>query len=312
MNSHYYEVIQAMADERNFRLPYYEQLGLRSVDQVRALEHILRDERLDIERLSEFASKYTLPALYRPFVWKILLGILPKSQSSHHFAEQVRNDQFKDLENALLVMRMIKKKGQIVHEKIVWMYLLENGMISMPQRKTLQRDEKKKQIFRAIATVCCEVAESDVDAYWIAKKFFEMQDKYVELYSKLPRFVLEYLEVEDKALYEHLNELQVFKVMPYNKWFESCFAEVFPNSCLERVWDKLVAGSCNILVFVCVAILLSCRLDLLKATSAEISIHVLWSLPKDSDRQNSVVDKALQLWDKHKSTLSVELGAYCD
>ena len=299
-----------MADERNFRLPYYEQLGLRSVDQVRALEHILRDERLDIERLSEFALKYTLPALYRPFVWKVLLGILPKSQSSHCFAEQVRSDQFRDLENALLVMRMIKKEGQAIHEKIVWMYLLENGMISMLQRKTLQRDEKKKQIFRAIATVSCEVAESDIDSYWIAKKFFEMQDKYVELYSKLPRFVLDYLELEDRALYEHLNELQVFKVMPYNKWFESCFAEVFPNSCLERIWDKLVAGSCNILVFVCVAVLLSCRLDLLRATSAETSIHVLWSLPKDSDRQNSVVDKALQLWDKHKSTLSVELGAY--
>jgi len=301
-----------MADERNFRLLYYDQLGLRNVDQVRALEHILKDERLDVEKLSTFASKFTLPSLYRPFVWKVLLGILPKSQSSHTFAETVRKDQFKDLENALLVMQMIVKDGQDVHQKIVWMYLLENGMISMSKRKTLQRDEKKKQIFGAIATVCCEVASNEVDAYWIAKKFFELQDKYVDLYSKLPRFVLDYLEIEDKALYEHLNELQVFKVIPYNKWFESCFAEVFPSSCLERVWDKLVAGSCNILVFVCVAILLSCRLDLLEANSVEKSIHVLWALPKDSDRQNSVVDKSLQLWDKHRSTLSVELGAYID
>ena len=301
-----------MADERNFRLLYYDQLGLRNVDQVKALEHILKDERLDIEKLSTFALKFTLPALYRPFVWKVLLAILPKSQSSHNFAEQIRSDQFKDLENALLIMRLIPKDGQIVHEKISWMYLLENGMISMSKRKTLQRDEKKKQIFRAIAKVCCEVAENEIDAYWMAKKVFEMQDKYVDLYSKLPKFVIDYLEIEDKALYEHLNELQVFKVIPYNKWFESCFAEVFPNSCLERAWDKLVAGSCHILVFVCVAILLTCRLGLLEASCAEASIHVLWSLPSDSDRQHLVVDKALQLWNKHRSTLSVELGAYSE
>lgn len=301
-----------MADDRNFRLPYYEQLGLRNVNQVKALEHMLKDEILDVEKLSTFSLNFSLPSLYRPFVWKILLGILPKFCSSHSYADQIRNDQFKDLENALMVMRMISKEGQQPEEKILWMYLLESGMISMPRRRTLQRDEKKKQIFRAIANVCYDIAENEVDAYWIAKRFFDMQDKYVDLYSKLPKFVGDFLEIEDKALYEHLIDLQVFKVMPYNKWFESCFAEIFPTSCLERVWDKLVAGSCNILVFICVAILLSCRLGLLESRTAEASIHVLWALPKDIDRQDMVVDKALQLWNKHSTTLSVELGAHCD
>lgn len=301
-----------MADERNFRLLYYEQLGLRNVDQVKALEHMLKDERLDIEKLSTFALKFTLPSLYRPFVWKVLMGILPRYRSSHSYAEKIRSDQFKDLENALLVMRMLPKEGESVREKILWMYLLENGMISMPKKRTLQRDEKKKQIFRAIASVCCEVAEHEIDAYWIAKKFFEMQDKYVDLYSKLQKFVVYYLEAEDKALFEHLSDLQVFKVIPYNKWFESCFAEIFPTSSLERIWDKLIAGSCNILVFMCVAILLSCRLGLLESRTAEASIHVLWALPKDRDRQDLVVDKALQLWVKHSSALSAELGAHND
>ncbi len=288
---------------------YYDQLGLRNVDQVKALEHLLKDEKLDIEKLSTFALKFALPSLYRPFVWKVLLEILPNFQSSHKWAMKIRTDQYKDLEHALIVMRMIPKKveDQKIEERILWMYLLEMGMISMPTQKTLQRDEKKIQIFKAIATVCCDVIDNEVDAYWVTKRFFELQDKYVDLYSKLPRFVTFYLQVEDKALFEHMSEIQVFKVLPYNKWFESCFAATFPSSSLERIWDKLIAGSCNILVFMCVAILLSCRLSLLECINAESSIHVLWELPNDRDRQNAVVDKALQLWDKHRSTLSVEL-----
>ncbi len=116
--------------------------------------------------------------------------------------------------------------------------------------------------------------------------------------------------MEDKALFEHMSDIQVFKVIPYNKWFESCFAAAFPSSVLERIWDKLIAGSCNILVFMCVAILLSLRLSLLECHSAESALHVLRELPNDRDRQNSVVDKALQLWDKHRSTLSIELVAH--
>eukprot|EP00794_Sanderia_malayensis_P015283 gene15283-16860_t len=301
-----------MADERNFRLLYYDQLGLRNVDQVKALEHLLKDEKLDMEKLSAFALKFTLPSLYRPFVWKVLLDVLPNFQTSHQMAQKARNDQYHDLEHALIVMRMIPQKAekQKMEERILWMYLLEKGMISMPRRKTLQRDEKKIQIFKAIATVCCDIMDDDIDAYWVTKRFFELQDKYVELYSKLPKFVTHYLQVEDKALYEHMCEIQVFKVMPYNKWFESCFAETFPSSTLKRIWDKLIAGSCNILVFMCVAILLSSRLSLLECISAESSVHVLWALPNERDRQDLVVDKALQLWDKHRSTLSIELFSH--
>ena len=304
-------IIMKMADERNFRLPYYEQLGLRNVDQVKALEHLLKDEKLDIVKLSTFALKYTLHSSYRPFIWKVLLGVLPSYQTSHKFAEQCREEQFQDLERALLAMRMITKRDSI-QNKILWMYLLENDMISMSKQRTLQRDERKVQIIKAIAEVCCDVAEHETDAYWITKRFLEMQDKYVDLYRNLPKFVTFYLEVEDKALFEHMNDLQVFKVMPYNRWFESCFAEIFPTCGLGRVWDKLVAGSCNILVFMCVAILLSCRLSLLETRSAEASVHVLRNLPKDRSRQLTAVDKSLQLWDKHRSTISVELGAHSD
>ncbi len=165
--------LSKMADERNFRLLYYEQLGLRNVDQVKALEHLLRDEKLDIEKLSTFALKFALPSLYRSFVWKVLLGVLPYFQTSHKLAERARTDQYKDLEEALIVMRMIPKKSedQKIEERILWMYLLEEGMISMPSQKTLQRDEKKIEIFRAIAIVCCDIMENEIDAYWVTKRY---------------------------------------------------------------------------------------------------------------------------------------------
>lgn len=62
------------ADERNFRSTYYEKVGFRSVEEKRSLEILLKDRPLDQGKLKQFGLRFTVPAVHRNFVWKLLLG----------------------------------------------------------------------------------------------------------------------------------------------------------------------------------------------------------------------------------------------
>lgn len=62
------------ADERNFRSTYYEKVGFRSVEEKRSLEILLKDRPLDQGKLKQFSLRFTVPAVHRNLVWKLLLG----------------------------------------------------------------------------------------------------------------------------------------------------------------------------------------------------------------------------------------------
>lgn len=64
------------ADERNFRSAYYEKVGFRSVEEKRSLEILLKDRPLDQGKLKQFCLRFTVPAIHRNFVWKLMLGII--------------------------------------------------------------------------------------------------------------------------------------------------------------------------------------------------------------------------------------------
>lgn len=61
--------------QRNFRSVYYEKVGFRGVEEKKSLEILLKDDRLDIEKLCTFSQRFPLPSMYRALVWKVLLGM---------------------------------------------------------------------------------------------------------------------------------------------------------------------------------------------------------------------------------------------
>jgi len=309
----------SMMAKENFRNLYYKQLGLKNVDQMKALEHLLKEDTIDKKKLKTFSQQYILPAVYRPYVWKVLLDIVPACKDSAEFVAKQRQGQFDDLELSLKVMRMLPKRvvqsrddeeedeKKYICEKVILMYLLEQGMISIPNQKHIKRDMHKVAILRAICQVVCEIVDDEVDVYWITTKFFEKQDSFIEHFHRQPRFVEAYLKIEDSELCDHLCDVQVFKVLPYHNWFKACFAQCISASshCLERIWDKLIAGSCNIMVFVCVALLLTCSTALRKVKTADAALKVINMA--SASKGYVVVDRALELWDQHQSSLALEL-----
>lgn len=61
-------------DERNFRSAYYEKVGFKSVEEKKSLEILLKDKPLDRVKLKQFCLRFSVPAIYRNLVWKVLLG----------------------------------------------------------------------------------------------------------------------------------------------------------------------------------------------------------------------------------------------
>lgn len=67
---------QTMADEkdRNFRIYFYNKFGVSAVEEKKHIESLLKEERVDVEKLKFFLLRFPLPSVYRLDVWKVLLG----------------------------------------------------------------------------------------------------------------------------------------------------------------------------------------------------------------------------------------------
>lgn len=63
-----------LKDGRNFRSSYYEKVGFRNIDDSKYLDVILASKDLDLNRLSQFCLRFTVPGVHRALVWKLVLS----------------------------------------------------------------------------------------------------------------------------------------------------------------------------------------------------------------------------------------------
>lgn len=280
--------------QRNFRSVYYEKVGFRGVEEKKSLEILLKDDRWDIEKLCTFCQRFPLPSMYRILVWKVLLGILPPHQDTHSVVMVYRREQYEDVYHALEVIRFINESTPKT-EVFLYMYQLETGRLSRSQRYTL---EPQDELFLAIASAVEEMVDDEVDCYWLIKNFVHHLDtKFRDSQQQLQKGFEHYLNIEDSRLVTHLKACSALDKLPYNLWFRKCFASCLPPSSLQRVWDKLVSGSCKILLFVAVEILLTFKMKVMALNNAESINTFLQKIPEDNT--DPIVNKAIDLWHKH-------------
>ncbi|ETE69892.1 TBC1 domain family member 7, partial [Ophiophagus hannah] len=320
--------------QRNFRSVYYEKVGFRGVEEKKSLEILLKDDRLDIEKLCTFSQRFPLPSMYRTLVWKVLLGILPPHHDSHAFVMKYRKEQYGDVYRALQVIRFITDSTPQV-EVFLRIYQLESG--KLPQNPSFplvsEGYQSEDEIFLAIAKAMEEMVEDNVDCYWLVSSFVnQLNNRYKESLPQLPKLLEQILSLEDNRLLAYLKSCSAMGQLPYNLWFRKCFAGCLPESSLQRqvslpsisprleklkykitnrqfydclvefsrVWDKVISGSCKILVFVAVEILLTFKMKLMALTSAEKIEQFLENIPQDNT--DAIVSKAIELWHKHCGT----------
>nr|CAD7266747.1 unnamed protein product [Timema shepardi] len=227
-------------DERNFRSSYYEKVGFRSVEEKKSLEILLKDKPLDKIKLKQFSLRFTVPGIYRSFIWKILLEIVPIHVTSHTFVMQQREHEYKDLHRALQVIGLINDDTP-KPQMYLLMWLLETGKLRFDWHAQIESDAYHN--FLCIAKTVLEMLDNDVEAYWISKGFIRCVSKFQDDVPRLTESIMSLLEKEDNELF--------------------------------RIWDKLASGSCKILVFVALVLLITLRRMLLKCTTAEKIIESL-------------------------------------
>lgn len=282
-----------MTEERNFRTYYYKKFGIGGVEEKKSIEILLNEQPLNVDKLRQFCLMFPVPAKYRIYLWKVILGIIPCSQGSQDFVMDQRKQQYNDLLHALKLMRRVDNSTS-TGILVLKMYKLETGMLTFEDHELVDPDDKAMV---GISEALNNIEEDDVNVYWIAKKFFEYFHKWKESILQLPERAINSLKKEDPKIWQHLSQHNLFSLLPLNSWFLCGFADVLPNTSMERIWDKVVGGSFAVLVHVAVAIFMTFKRPLLSMNSKDAMLKYLSKLPEDSG--DVVVVKALDLWQQH-------------
>lgn len=268
------------------------------MEEKKSLEILLKDNPLDVEKLSTFSQRFPLPSMYRIHVWKVLLGILPPHSDSHSLVAGYRREQYEDVKEALLTMRFVNDATPYT-ELYLHMYQLEKQQL--PSRSQLIQPGEEDEDFLAVARVMVEIADDPVDCYWLIKCFVnQFNQKFGDSIPHLPKSLEHFLSQEDSRLLSHLKATDSLPVLPYTLWFRRCYAGCLPECSLQRVWDKVISGSCKILVFVAVEILLSYKIMLMGMSRPEAVKNFLNNMPQENT--DAIVTKAIDLWHKYCGT----------
>jgi len=281
-------------DERNFRSYYYEKVGFRGVEEKKSLEILLKDKPLDVIKLKQFCLRFPVPSTHRNRVWKVLLGILPPYTDSQQWIWDQRQVIYCDLSHALEVMGHVSA-GTSSSEKLLLAWLVQKRCLYFDYKSQLVKSDNLMK--KAIIDSLLNLFDREVDAYWIAQGFFHHSNKFIEGHSKFKDLLKVKLELEDLSLYLHLIDIRAIDSLPLEKWFGQCFAGYIEETSLVRIWDKLLGGSCQIIVFLAVALIIHFRHSLMKSQTSKEVNQCFGNITKET--AEIVVSQAIDLWQEY-------------
>ncbi|CAG9760143.1 unnamed protein product [Ceutorhynchus assimilis] len=286
-------------EERNFRSIYYEKVGFKSVEEKKSLEILLKDKSLDLIKLKQFCVRFSVPQTYRCLLWKLLLGILPTKVQCHEFVTSQRKQEFNNLLQALVFMKIVDERTPKSQVFLV-MWLLQTNNLTFDYSNLQERD-----LFGFVPIAKClnYFFDDDTDIYWIAKKFYE---KIAKMKNDIPRLIEVthcLIEKEDAEYYKILKNNGIIDGLPLSKWFQCCLAGIIDENCIIKIWDKICGGSHKILAFLVTITLLSLKHRIIKMNNASGVIDILKNIPEDS--AEIIVNKTIDLWQHYGSPLTV-------
>ena len=112
-------------------------MGFRSVEEKKSLEILLKERPFDKAKLKQFCLRFTVPAMHRNFLWKILLGVTPVYIESQKFVSLQRRIEFEDLRKALKVARIVDESTK-PHQIFLTMWLLKRRRAKIDMHAQLE------------------------------------------------------------------------------------------------------------------------------------------------------------------------------
>jgi len=290
-----------ITDERNFRSIYYEKVGFKSVEEKKSLEMLLKEKPLDRGKLKQFCLRFTVPHAYRSLIWKLLLGIIPMQVDFHDFVMDQRKQEYNDLHHALKITKIVDEKTP-KSQVLLAMWLIQTGNYTFDLNLTHQ-EHSNASCFLAIIKCLLHFFEDDIDIFWIARRFHGNMVKIQSDIPKLLECTQTLLEKEDPEFYRVLVQNGILENLPINQWFNCCFAGIFNENCIVRIWDKVCGGSYKILAFLVVALLNTLKHRILKLNDVGSITQYIQSIPEET--ADVIVNKAIDMWQHYGSPLTV-------
>lgn len=112
-------------------------MGFRSVEEKKSLEILLKERPFDKAKLKQFCLRFTVPAMHRNFLWKILLGVTPVYAESHDFVFTQRRLEFEDLRKALKVAKIVDESTK-PYQVFLAMWLLRTRRAKIDMNTQLE------------------------------------------------------------------------------------------------------------------------------------------------------------------------------
>ncbi|CAF4730487.1 unnamed protein product, partial [Rotaria sp. Silwood2] len=233
---------------------------------------LLESDTINIEKLKKHVQKNSIVAELKPFCWKILLGIKSPYRTTRQYVDQANCDMYKCLHSTLTTCRLIKTDTTI-SQQFLSMYLLDSHPTKLSVTLTNEYEP-----YLSIANFICVFLDNDneqrlevtAECWLMTCKIY---DKFVQLTRRIALLVLKIAQQEflhEPKLLLHLNTQNVFGYIP-EKWLKDGFQLIVDDISLLNIWEKFLAGSEYIFVFLTIHILHHCRLKLLSLyTTTEI------------------------------------------
>ncbi|KAL5481721.1 hypothetical protein EMCRGX_G021949 [Ephydatia muelleri] len=285
----------------NFRSSYYGTLGVSSVAVVKppsSLDVLIKAEVLDVEKLKSICLQHTLTTFHRPLVWKTILGVSPtaNNEATRLYVKEQRKQQLEDLKRCLKVVS--KEPGTTPSpEEFSLLYLIEKNRLLVSKRE-------EHTDLCAIAKPFIKLFPDYEDAYWLFSSFAAMWEAEIESTDLKTKFIY-CLKNADRELHDHLLCTNTLNNLPFIQWFNQCFSDLLPELHLESVWDKVIAGSSTVLVYVAVALILDRKQYLMAVKSKDGMYEIFQDIPMGAFMD--IVTRGIRDWsvsgsivDRHK------------
>jgi len=278
---------------RNFRSHYYERMGFRGVEEKKSLDKLLSERPVEVTKIQNFCLRFAVPAINRPQVWKLVLGILPIHNNNVEFVWRQRVEQWKELKATLQITKKITHNTSPAEACcIVW--LLETRQLNFNVANQLE--EKRSKNFIAIASSVCDIFETEEEVYWVSKGLFKFLDTNLSDLRPISECFVKLIK-EDMLLYEHLDKIGALN-LPFHSLIGSGLAGRFSPALLEKLWDKVIGGSVKVLVYVLVAALSRSRHLLLAAETRQEIHRILDEVMLKEDVAEVALTSGLETWEE--------------
>ena len=292
---------------------YRQLVHSRNFNRDRKLiEGFLSERPIDKDKLANFSKNSVLPDTYRVLVWKVLLDISPKYAESHDYNRQQQKLIFDDLWRTLKVLHL-RGYNNVVSvsngnynglsngsfdstessipepDHYLFMWLINTAKLLHNAKYQLRTSEHQRYI--TIAHKLSSYFDDPVDLFHFYSALWTLLQINEGALLSTTDDAIALLRKHDTPLHVHLLRIKVFSSDILQYHCLTLFCDIFPESAVEKVLDKIIAKSFKIIAYVLLYLLLHLKPSLHDCNTVESIRNCLLQLRKEE--ADLIVKKAL-------------------